>query len=408
MRLVPIFIGVLALAASSRAAAQEILWQRQLGGPDAELAVDVVHLDDGDLLVVGGRDESIPSDSASGGLTVARVALDGTVRWQRQPLVTGIVHPIAIVDDRDGTCRIIGEHTPQGGDGSQRRVWLATIDTAGEIRSQKLIGPSGIDVASARRAGGGFIVAGSIDRDAIVVLLDADGEPVWERRLDAGDSTSAASAMPLFDEGFVATGSVRIGDSTSLWLQLIADDGAPGASTTYSRGAATSGSDVLPTPDGGFVVTGTELDHPRSRFGRAIVAKYTLALDTLWTVTRPLWIRRTDSVGINEPYRIIRWGSGSVLVVGATGPDNSVPFTWRLEENGTTVALSILGGVEFSASTGRSALPLADGGYVVVGSKYRRMLVMRVGAGGTTGVDSDVPVPQELDLSAVTPRHLAE
>jgi hypothetical protein len=399
MRMYLALVITLFVAAATNVFPQEIRWQQLIEGRDAGIAVDLVGLPGGDHLVVGTRHDLPPGDTTSGGLSLTRISNDGEIIWTRRPELNGIATPVGIHDQRDGSYTIIGIWRPGRDAWEAARLWIAQVDASGALLSERAVGPDGMVVASARRAPGGFIVSGAIARDAFVTRINDAGEITWEQRFSQGDSLAATSAMALPDGGFVVAGWTRSFGLMAGWLQTLTDDGAPRFSRVVG-GGATLLRDVLPLSDGSMIVTGTTSEAIRNRFGRLIVARYDRSLAELWTVTRPLWIRGSDSLGVNDPYRMYPWGFGDALVVGRTGPDNTIPFTLKVPSSGEQVRPSLLGGLEFSVSTGTAVLPMGDGSTMLVGTKYRKALVMRIDVAGPSSVGDQPYEPVIMNLSS--------
>jgi len=105
-----------------------------------------------------------------------------------------------------------------------------------------------------------------------------------------------------------------------------------------------------------------------------------------------------DSAAINEPRMSRKLADGSVVVCGAVGPDNTVPFLMSVAGDGTMQWRKTYGPLSFSPNTASAFRPIPDGGFIVTGTKQQHMLLMRLGE-HSSGVAPARALPVKMDLS---------
>jgi len=169
-----------------------------------------------------------------------------------------------ILEDKDGGYILAGETAKYSAMG--RDILIAKLDADGKKQWEKYYGEKYDDsaVRVVPTADGGFAVAGtyggftSINKDAVVLKLDAGGDKVWEKVFGGKDSDSAAAVRQTKDLGFIVAGSTSsYGNGTSdVYVVKLRHNGNIEWERTFGGGRGDGATDVIQTQDGGYAVLG--------------------------------------------------------------------------------------------------------------------------------------------------------
>lgn len=391
------------LLSTAPSVAQSVLWQKLLPGIGAngfdttEAGVDVVGLPGGDLLVLGEYGTNVtPFDSAHG-VDLVRIGLDGTIRWQKRLPNEGRVIPVALFDEQGGSYAIVGWREVSPTVEGDEHLWIGRVDSSGAVIVENTFTefPFRADRATQAR-GGGFAVSGISAGRAGVARVDAAFSPPWFRTYDLGSEPLVTAIEVGEESGYHLVVNTIDGDLVIPHVIRLDDLGDTLWTLTHIASVWEAWYDVVPMSDDGFIVAGAR---GSDRFGRMTITAFDTMRRQAWRIDEPIWIRETDSLGINVPNRIESIGFGKSMVVGRSGPDNTIPLLLEVDQNGAITWRLFVGGLEFSESDARAIHPLGDGGAIVVGEKYRNMLITRVSRLGTTGVEESGEAFKTLDLS---------
>jgi len=245
-----------------------LLWKRALGGSQNDAATSIVILPDGEILLAGftrsrgrGRADA----------WILRLDGQGKVLWERTFGGSGFDIPWSIALAADGGFVFAGE-TGAGGR-QDRDAWVMRLDAQGDPLWEKTFGGEKYDILTAIAAvpGGGFILAGNTEskgagrNDGWVVRLDAQGEMLWEHTYGKKnrDAFWSITAVPGGNSpaggGFAVAGqigSTRTGASDA-WVLRLDNKGAVLWERTFGGKKGDTARAILPGPRGGFVVAGS-------------------------------------------------------------------------------------------------------------------------------------------------------
>jgi hypothetical protein len=164
--------------------AEACTWERTLGGREEDKAYAVIAMPD-DGLVVAGNTMSFGTPRYDA--WIARLDRSGETIWTRRLGGPEADHVYALAATADGGVLTVGDTRSAGAGESD--VWLARLDSEGEVLWQRLMGDIHNDRArtALALADGGFVIGGfagmgGSNRDAWVARLDAEGRPIWQRR----------------------------------------------------------------------------------------------------------------------------------------------------------------------------------------------------------------------------------
>ena len=251
---------------------------------------------------------------------------------------------------------------------------------------------------------GGFLLAGQTSEldstpqiaDCWLLKTDANGDCVWNHRIETTGLEHPYDLIPCYDGTFVVAGNDRASSAfaNDFWLLKVDSMGDTVWDRTYGGPGVDACEAVLQTPDSGFVLGG-------------------------WTESfgaggKDFWLVRTDSDGdslwsrtfggswAEECHDIVLTSDGGYLLVGEVLDPVSSYDIWivKTDTNGDSEWSRTYGG--FHEEYCLSAAQSADGGYVLAGyfhSLYTAnedALIIRTDADGDTLWTRMFPRPPEL------------
>ncbi|MBO4246721.1 hypothetical protein IL252_02680 [Halomicrobium sp. IBSBa] len=322
---------------------------------DEYQCMDLVSTDTG-VLVLGrtGRDQEDD-------VWVASLDTGGEVRWTTNIEVSGRSDVISAVPAADG-------YVIAGETGQSPGRWLVRLDTTGAEQWRKRPTRAG-SLTDLTPHEGGYLAVGEsgIDHDDSlskiwVRAVDSSGTSRWERSYKCDHATS----ITPWDDGYLIAGAKR-GDA---WVQAIEDDGTPRSEHTYG-GVGSENAHTAVGTDDGIVYLGLTESIPRVD-SRGMIVKTTRDGDFVWRRTYDMeavsgLVRTGDGfVAVGEP----PFGSTDLDVetlvytldsrgrlretVGLTSSVGDLTGVVRLNQNSVAVA-----GTEFSDGPWVRAVVLA-------------------------------------------------
>jgi len=182
-----------------------IVWQKTYGGSDVDRAADVIQTSDGDL-VVAGTSYSFQVVGLSLDVWIAKLDSSGDVIWQYAYGTATDDYVSAMIETSDGGLVVVGS-TGSSGISDPADAWIMKLDEYGDVLWQKrFLGTateteSFADVAETRE--GNLIVVGRTDSygfggsDLLLVALDLEGNlPRCDVLTDWTATRLATSVLP--------------------------------------------------------------------------------------------------------------------------------------------------------------------------------------------------------------------
>ncbi|RDC64884.1 T9SS type A sorting domain-containing protein [Adhaeribacter pallidiroseus] len=275
------------------ASAQNILWEKTLGGPGSEYLSTIRLTRDGGYILGGTSNSPVSGDKTDPrrGETdywIIKYHADGTKAWDKTYGGHGGDGLRSIQQTQDGGY-ILGGTSGSGNTGDkseksrgQSDYWMIKIDAQGKKQWDKTYGGSQTDqlVAIQQTPDGGYLVGGdtysnvSGDKtlpsfgytDFWVLKLDAAGNKVWEKTFGGKlfERFRAITATP--DGNFILAGdsdSKVNGNKTApgkgqedYWLIKIKPDGTKIWEKAYGGSDGDNLATLQPTQDGGYILGG--------------------------------------------------------------------------------------------------------------------------------------------------------
>ena len=264
-----------------------IIWQKTIGGSEADVLASLVETDDGGYLLTGDSRSSISGDRTVeqsgpfGDVWVVKLDSEGTIDWQKAYHVT-ILHKVAgLAKTNDGGFIISSEIKI---DNWNDDFWILKLDASGNQIWDKTIEGNNFDWAPkiTTTADGDFIVAGISNSDAFgdksensingsfdywVLKLDETGNIIWENTI-GGDSNEGNIYLvsESADGGYLVSGfsdSNISGDKTEnsnggsdFWFVKLNEVGIIEWQNTIGGAGNELGGRSISTSDGNYLTAG--------------------------------------------------------------------------------------------------------------------------------------------------------
>lgn len=220
-----------------------------------------------------------------------------------------------------------------------------------------------------RLTGGDLVMVGSTysygagDYDMYVVRLDSNGSHVWDMTYGGSDADYGYDLVTLSGGDLVAVGSTKSFGHGNRDVYLVKINGANGSmiwSKTIGGTADDDGFSIRATLDGGFIICGTT-----NSFGNGsdvyLIRTDSLG-DTLWT--------RTYGGSAGDVGSAVRpLADGGFVIVGSTGSYGvgySSVYLVRVNSDGDTLWTTTYGGTR--ADMGYDVQPTSDNGFILAGT----------------------------------------
>ncbi len=221
-----------------------LIWRRYFGGTNNDRAYAVVETQDEGLLLVGATESTdfdITESKGSYDFWAVKLDLQGNLLWQKNYGGSEIDIAYAVTKTQDGNFLLVGDTRSTDGDVTNFKgaadVWLVKIDGQGNLLWQKTLGGASFDTArDATTQGNGFVVTGASrstegdltenkgQTDFWIMQLDGTGDILWQKTIGGDDLD--------FGYGITVSGSRSIfvaGDTQSTSEDIIENKGGTDA-----------------------------------------------------------------------------------------------------------------------------------------------------------------------------------
>ena len=249
--------------------AQSIQFKQSIGGPYPDYGYCARQTYDNGYIAVGSASSSTTGNAD---MFVVKTDSNGIVIWRKQFGSPNIEIARWVEETSDSSLIIVGYTNNTGGKGYD--IDLLKLDRWGEKIWEKMIGGPDWEFAYSVHptTDGGYIIAGGTysygkgNEDAYLVKTDGNGDTLWTKTYGGGEDDEARSVKQTSDGGFILTGSTKsfadaIGD---VYLIKTNASGDTVWTKTYGGAKADIANDVIECMDGNFALCGaTESYHTK-------------------------------------------------------------------------------------------------------------------------------------------------
>jgi len=310
----------------------DVTWNRTFGGSSNDHGRSVQQADDGGY-VITGYSRSFGAGRAD--VYLVKIDADGDLEWNRTYGGPENDDGYSVQQTNDGGYIVAG-HTRSHGAGGED-VYLIKTDSEGNLLYNRTFGgPKGDFGRSVHQTSdGGYIIAGYTQSfgagygDVYLVRTDPDGYELWSKTYGGPELDLGSSVRQTVDGGYVIAGDTQsfgVG-LTDVYLVLIDSEGNQLWNRTFGGSDHDHGNSVIQTVDGSLVFSG----HTQS-FGTSsdVYLAKTIARDETPPTTSHDYdgllheaeftvnlLAMDDWAGVNETF--YRINDGSLMSVGEDG-----------------------------------------------------------------------------------------
>ncbi|MFW9849623.1 MAG: hypothetical protein ACFFF4_10790 [Candidatus Thorarchaeota archaeon] len=322
------------------------LWNRTFGGPDSDVAYDIVSVGSGGFAITGilnnpgaapvgdcflmrldsegnqlwnqTYDASISGESLietnDGGFAIAgyrgwliRTDVNGNLLWNKtyQGEDTQL-YLMSVIENRAGGFALVGYLSGQGYD-----LVLILTDSSGNLLSKMVYsGPSDDDTGGwghdrgieiIEHSNGGYVIAGSLDGTFALIRVDAIGNLLWRKSYQQYGSGEATSLTEADNSEIIVAGTI---DDE---VKVIHTDSSGNILWNETYGLAISGASIVRLPGRRIAISANRYQVSQCPWFAIIAANGTL-----------LWERYYDSlVSRRTVYSLVTFGIDDFALIGS-------------------------------------------------------------------------------------------
>ncbi|MBL7914795.1 MAG: T9SS type A sorting domain-containing protein [Bacteroidia bacterium] len=207
---------------SSISFAQEIEWQRTIGGQNSDRCNSIIQTSDGGYMLGGYSESSISGDKTENGIGYAdywilKVDFAGNIEWQNTIGGADVDNLYSIIQTADGGYLLGGSSDSDwGGDkieysNGEEDFWIVKIDSVGNIQWQNTIGGLSYDILRSliQTPDGGYLLGGSSYSDISgdksenskgsgdfwIIKINAVGNIIWQKTIGGAGADELISIV---------------------------------------------------------------------------------------------------------------------------------------------------------------------------------------------------------------------
>ena len=241
-------------------------------------------------------------------------------------------------------------------------LWTKTfVDSLKEGQGNSILQTQGNSIQ--QTMDGGYIITGSSSADVLLIKMNTNGDTTWTKTYDKNAQDWGNFIQQTSDGGFIIAGvtgykfSDRGNNFTGdIWLIKTDSNGDTMWTKTYDYGESDIGYSVQQTSDNGYVITGgSNYFNPAFR-----IIKTNSNGDTTWT--------KTYGIGYTKSRFIQQTFDDGYIITGTIwrkdGHKNDV-LVIKTNSNGDSLWSKTFGGID--NDYGNYIQQTSDGGYIIVG-----------------------------------------
>lgn len=329
-----------------------IQWQNALGGFGDEGAFSIQQTRDGGYIAAGQANSfngDVTGNHGNLDFWVVKLNANGNLVWQKSLGGSDADAATTIQQTRDGGY-IVGGNTNSNdqqivGSHGATDQWIVKLDASGNIQWSKTYGGSRNDfVYSIRQTSDGdYITAGNTNSndgditnvhdivygDFWITKLDRNGNLVWQKTYGGGDYEQANSIQLTSDGGYVAAGWSRSnndGDVTGnhgnydMWVIKISSTGNLQWQKSFGGSNGDLGYSVYVTKDNGYVIGGgTSSNNGNVTGNHGLEDFWIIKLNSTGNLQ---WQKTLGGSGFDEARSIVQTRDGGYASLGYTASND--------------------------------------------------------------------------------------
>ncbi len=241
--------------------AGSLVWQKNFGGTDSDIANSVQQTTDGGYIIAGSTKSSGAGEEDA---WLIKTDSAGSLVWQKTYGGTAYDAASSVLQTSDGGYILAGG---TNSDAYYREFYVVKTNSSGNIIWKKNYGGPGIEseAFSIRQTkDGGYIVAGRTGfyevagADAWLVKINSTGKLVWDERYGGLDNDAAISVQQTDDNGFIFAGwnFHSYEDGYEAWLVKTDPKGVMKWERFFGGGETDAAYSIEQTPDHGYILAG--------------------------------------------------------------------------------------------------------------------------------------------------------
>jgi hypothetical protein len=259
-------------------------------------------------------------------------------------------------------------------------IYLVKTDAVGDIIWERAYGGDDFDRGNAvLEVEDGYVILGETasigagDWDMYLFQVDREGNQIWHRTLGGPRQERASAIRQTADGGYILVGRTASFGAGGTDLYLVKTDEVGGEvwSQTYGGEDDEEGNDVRQTPDGGFLVL-AQVTHSAGVYHTQNPDVYLLKTDELGN---QIWSQVWAEENVEGGHVLLPVADGGYLIVGiegAAGSQSDIDFLLaKIDAAGNQLWERTLGD-EGAVDYGTDAIELPGEGYLITGMSSQR------------------------------------
>ena len=385
-----------------------IQWQKSLGGSYVDGAYDIHQTKDGGYIVASSsysNDGDVIGNHGSSDYWIVKLDSANNIQWQKSLGGTNMEIVASINQTKDEGYIVAGYSNSNDGDVSGHHgnsfssdYWIVKLDSVGNIQWQKSLGGTNNDYGKSiqQTKNGGYIVAGyswSNDGDVSgnhgsadywIVRLDSTGNIQWQKSLGGTSDEIAGNIQQTKDGGYIITGSSSSNDGDvsgnhgydDYWIVKLGSTGNVQMQKSLGGSDYDAATNIQQTKDGGYIIAGLSFSNDGDVNGNHGFSDYwILRLNSSGNIQ---WQKSFGGSNYDNAFSIQQTKDGGYIIVGNTfsnDGDVSGHHGDSYSSDYWIVKLGSAGNIQGQQSLGGTYNEYAgkieqtrDGGYITAGS----------------------------------------
>ncbi|HKR04409.1 MAG TPA: T9SS type A sorting domain-containing protein [Bacteroidia bacterium] len=362
-----IFSIVLFFISGGNCFAQQITFQKMLGGTYNDYGWSVQQTTDGGYIIGG----SVTSFGVNGDVYLIKTDSFGDTLWTRTFGGTNIDYGYTVQQTSDGGYIITGRRS--GSAGSYPGTYLIKTDTIGNLIWTKMYaGIQNSECFSVQQTiDGGYIITGytnsyfGVGNDVYLIKTDANGDSLWTKSFAGPGTETGFCVHQTIDGGYIITGNTSSFGAGGSDILLIKTDTLGNLLWAKTFGGAVSdwAYSVEQTTDGGYIIAGST-----DNFGAGADDVYLIKTDANGDA---LWSKTFGGINDDNGWWVEQTTDGGYIITGTTGSFGAGMidvYLVKTDPNGNLLWTKSFGGTDDDVAY--SVQQTTDGGYAITGRTF--------------------------------------